>query len=230
MDGLPIFTKTDEGILELLATITHNYMDPKGKDMKNMIMISNMRSILSISNQLFLHGNLYETVIYGERELQKILNAEKVRIYLKDISDSVIESTHFDKKFISLAATDNEELEGKEVSTKAFYFSKSNQKKEIFELGQGLIGKVLKTGEIHYIKDVFKDPNFNCKKINPNLFILIALVDLKTYSSLVVIPMIPSTAFEIVKANHLKSQIIGGIEVCLTDMKNGYFLSNFFRY
>lgn len=160
IDGLPVFSTTDEGILELISLITHSFMHPKGKKAKNMILLSNLRNILSISNQLFLHDEISEIVHYSERHLLKLLNAERVRIFLKDISFSVKETTHFDKKVISLCKT---RLDKKDQSLKGFYFD-LEKKKTKFNLMQGMISKAIKTGQIRYVKDVFNEPDYNGTK------------------------------------------------------------------
>lgn len=161
IDGMPIFTKTDEGILELVSSITHNFMHPKGKKAKNLILVSNLRNILSISNQLFLHNEIKEIVLYSERELQKLLNADKVRIYLKEVTDMVKESTYFDKKFISLTDMNGDGDEKVENHQAYFYDKKEN--KVSFGLDQGIIGNVIRTGVIKYVKDIFNDIQYNCK-------------------------------------------------------------------
>lgn len=157
IDGLPYFSTTDEGILELISLVTHSFMHPKGKKAKNMILISNLRNILSISNHLFLYDEISEILHFSEVQLLKLLNAENVRIFLKT-NYSFKNSIYAYQKFIDSPRMFVE----KRIETKGVYYNQDKQK-IIFNLNDGIIGKVIKSGQMTYIKDVYNEPDYNGK-------------------------------------------------------------------
>lgn len=47
---------------------------------------------------------------------------------------------------------------------------------------------------------------------------------------MIAVPIIPSTAFEIMKTKDLKSQIVGGIEICVNNGQSGNYFFIIFSH